>query len=299
MAVANHFKLWMKNSMRSLTVAACALIVLPLLYALLTIDLRTVAVRWLYADALHTYLAPGQLGNRVFQNLAVSLLAEKFDLVAHYDRADDFRALGLRLHSGRLRLDGGDRAPLDNQLLQHLLVTRATRTTRGLIIEHPHSYFQTPWFARVLRVYVASMREGVLAANPWRSRFGANNDTCVHLRLGTLVDPLPPLPERFYERIGAAIGAPPGAVFVATDDPDATGAVALVRRLGATLLHPREFNVVQTVQFIASCRHLVLSGGTMGWLAGALALNSSSVRYVLQPKWQGDIYVFPDWEHVA
>lgn len=36
----------------------------------------------------------------------------------------------------------------------------------------------------------------------------------------------------------------------------------------------------------------------MGWFAGALALNSSSVRYVLRPNW-GDIYVFPDWEHVG
>ena len=233
----------------------------------------------------------------MFQNLAVSLLAQKYNLVAHYDMIDEFRALGFRLHSGSRRLDPSYAVPLDDKVLRHLLENSATSTKRGFRIEHPYSYFQTPWFATVLRsTVIPSMRASLLAANQWRDRFGANNDTCVHMRLGTYKDPIPPVSAHFFEDIDAAIGTPTGSVFIATDNATAAGVVALLRKFNAVLLHPRDYSAVQTVQFIASCRRLVLTDGTMGWLAGTLAFQSS-VRYVPRPQiWHGDIYVFSDWE---
>ena len=270
---------------------------LLLLYPLLFIDLAYHARHLLYARTLHTYLAPGRLGNKVFQNLAVSLLAEKYDVEAHYEMAEEFASLGLRLFSGRHLLDGAEQ-PLDDEALRRLLDARVPRLHHQQLIAAPHSYFQTPWFARLLREKVLpSMRDSIEGANPWRSRIGRNNDTCLHVRLGSGIEDTDfgsvPLPAYFFPSFLGAVGSPPGRVLIATDKPGAQGVTVLVQALGAQLL---DLNAVHTVQFLATCAHLVLSDGTFSWLIGALAMNATTVHYVPRGReWHGDIFVFEDW----
>ena len=268
-----------------------------ILYIALFVDVNYHVTRFRFARTLHTFLAPGRLGNRVFQNLAISLLAEKFDVKAHYDMAPEFAALGLRLFtSGRQLLDGPER-PLSDAVLQGLLSTRA-RVLRHQLHVGPTSYFQTPWFAKLLRhTVLPSMRGSIEDANPWRNRIGRNNDTCLHLRLGNGprdVDDSQLSPS-YFPSFSSAVGPnPAGRVFIATDNPSSPGVAKLVTDLRAELL---SFSVVQTVQFLSTCGHLVLSDGTFSWLIGALALNASSVHYVPRGKnkWHGDIFVFEDW----
>jgi hypothetical protein len=256
---------------------------------------------WRLAGALHTFASHGRLGNKVFQNLAASLLAEKYNLVAHYAMGRECAELGLRLASGRGYMRGQAQSLRDADL-RALLEAPATQLPGSFLVDQ---YYQTPWFARHLRhAVLPAMRQQLLAANPWRQRFGANSDTCVHARLGSTsadnkddVDSIMPLPEYFFPSLVAAVGTPPGRVVIATDRPADKGVAELARRFSAELL---DLSPVQTVQYLASCAHLVLSDGTFSWVIGALAWNATSVKYVPRQKaWHGDVYVFPDWEKVV
>ena len=43
----------------------------------------------------------GRFGNQIIRNLAMSLIAEKFDLIMRYQRSDEIEKLGLTLFSGK------------------------------------------------------------------------------------------------------------------------------------------------------------------------------------------------------
>ena len=252
---------------------------------------------------LHTFDATGRLGNKVFQNLAVSLLSQRYDIVARYAMQGDFDALGLQLHSGAGFMRGPPR-PLLNADLRMLLEAKSAPLHHTLAILET---YQTPWFARhICRAVLPPMRGALLAANPFRERIGRNSDTCVHVRLGHTtadnvgdIDTFLPLPAYLFPSFYAAVGAPSGRVLVATDSPAHPGITALLQRFSAELL---TLDAVQTVQFMATCAHLVLSDGTYSWLAGVLAgaMGNATVRYVpRQAVWHGNIHVFPEWERVV
>ena len=253
---------------------------------------------------LHTFDATGRLGNKVFQNLAVSLLSQRYDIVARYAMQEDFDALGLQLHSGAGFMRGPPR-PLLNADLRMLLEAKPAPLRHTLAILET---YQTPWFARHIRQAVLPpMRGTLLAANPYRERIGRNSDTCVHVRLGHTtadnagdIDAFLPPPAYLFPSFYAAVGpAPPGRVLVATDSPAHPGITALLQRFSAELL---TLDAVQTVQYMATCAHLVLSDGTYSWLAGVLAgaMGNATVRYVpRQAVWHGNIHVFPEWERVV
>lgn len=255
----------------------------------------------LHGDELHTLLASGRLGNRIFQNIAVSALARKFNLVAAYSMESECRELGLSFwHGGSRRMLLGAAVPLTDGLLQELLEkpdADALLLPGRLWLTPTASYFQFPWFARYVRdaVLRGEQHAALRSANPWRARFGANNDTFVHVRLGDTLRLLGPHSMRSAVDFVRAIGArgPHGRVFVASDSP-AHGTVRELISLipGAALI---DLSVVQTIQFGATCAHFVLSDGTFSWLIGALASPHATVRIVPhKEQWHGDI-AFDDW----
>ena len=253
----------------------------------------------LHGDKLHTLLASGRLGNRIFQNIAVSLLARKYNLVAAYSMESECRELGLSFwHSGSRRMLLGPAVPLTDGLLQELLERPDAAALPGRLWLTPtDSYFQFPWFARFIRDTVLRGEQHALlhAANPWRTRFGANNDTFVHVRLGDTLRLLSSQSMRSAPEFVRAIGArgPRGRVFIASDSPSHSTVRELIALVpGAELI---ELSVVQTIQFGATCAHFVLSDGTFSWLIGALASPDASVRIVPhKEQWHGNI-AFDDW----
>jgi hypothetical protein len=47
----------------------------------------------------------GRLGNQIIRNLAVSFVAEKYDLKVNYSNSDLIRGLGIELYSGNKEYD--------------------------------------------------------------------------------------------------------------------------------------------------------------------------------------------------
>lgn len=280
---------------------------------------------------LHTCSAAGRLGNRVFQNLAVSLIAQRWDLATRYSLESESSRLGLKLFSGR-RLMVGRSTALVEDSLRPLLEGEigagkessaregddaATAMAAGARFSFsPHGvWFQTPWFARKLRGEVLpAMRESMLRANPWRNRLSQNNDTFVHVRIGDKEETVRSVND-YASAIAAARGGNTsgddeplsGSVYIASDSPHHAVVRELVQRFRATLLE--DLDRVEIIQFGATAQKLVLSDGTFSWLIGVVSdvlagrtsetspeLSPPPIRVLARPeKWLGDIFVFREW----
>ena len=274
--------------------AACLFLALALPFLVLPIAPLVLAlarrawVRLAHDGELHPLLASGRLGNTLFQHLAVSLLAEKYDLRASYAIEAECAQLGIPLWREGRGLMTGPEVGLTDELLRALLTAPAGARLEGTLVVE--GFYQFPWFAAHLRdsVFRGPLEELISRANPWRLREGACNDTFVHVRLGDMARK----GARGAEAYIAAVGEPVGRVFVASDSPGHDTVAAILARFGGTLV---ELSPVRTIQFGAACGFLVLSDGTFSWAVGVLAGRGARVRVVARDlNWGGDI-IFEDW----
>ena len=220
--------------------------------------------------------------------MAVSLLAEKYDLRASYLLVDEFAELGVPLHSGTKLMKGDDVELTDDLLYKLLTANRSSEFTYRLRVS---GYYQSPWFSQYLRaVFRGKYFTSLHRANPWRERVGANNDTFVHVRLGDMAEKRTRLASDFIK----AIGSPAGRVFLASDSLDHAIVREIVTYFNATPLE--NWSIVRTIQFGSTCACIVLSDGSFSWTIGSMASNSSRVRIVPRDLiWSGNI-TQPDWQ---
>jgi len=244
-----------------------------------------------HAGTLHALHAGGRFGNKVFQQLAVSELASRHNIAAAFQFEAEFLQLGIPLRSGSRRMHG-PRLELTEDLLQECLEANSSGPPPGRTLT-VNGFYQTPWFAEYLwgAVFHGRDERSIAAANPWRGRFDANNDTFVHMRLGDVSSSF-----RGAGPFLAAIrGHPPssgGRVYLSSDSPAHPAVRLVVRTFGATLLH---LSIVETLQFGASCGRLVLSDGSFSWTIGALASARARVHVVeRRPSYAGNVSL-PHW----
>ena len=57
-------------------------------------------------------------------------------------------------------------------------------------------------------------------------------------------------------------------------------------------------NEVNTIMFASTCKNIVLSHGTFSWLIGLLGFYSTIYYQKITRFWQGDIFVFPEWNEI-
>ena len=260
----------------------------------------------------------GRFGNRAFQNLVISVLVRKHDLAVQYSSAAECAALGLELPSGGRLMRGPRVAVTDDSI--RALVEGATGVALpgdalpgdALPVHYTvplDAYFQTPWAARLVRDRdLPSMRTALERANPFRARLHNNSDTCVHVRLGdkpVAAADLNATAANFSRAIAwgagseaARGGGAAGRVYVATTPESQRDplVLALVQRHHAELV---VLDVVETVQFLATCKHVVVHDGTYSWLIAALAttMHAASVAHVTRELvWSGEIFVFDEWQ---
>ena len=257
------------------------------------------------ASCLDTGGYSGRLGNKLFQNLAVSLVAQKYDVRACFSYEAECSQLGLRLVSGtRPSNEGASAVLVDESNLEALLYSHSSFADQRLVLSVTKTYYQVPWFAEMLHdITLPGMSEGLLHANPWHDRIGNNNDTFVHVRLGDRETGNRRRAEDYAAAITAKLPRSPGnEVFIASDSPRHPTVLALASQFNATILET--LDPVETMQFGCTARHIVLSDGTFSWWIGVLADVLSQALGDPAPSiiwlkdeedWCGDIFVFPEW----
>jgi hypothetical protein len=121
----------------------------------------------------------GRLGNQIIRNLAVSLLAEKHNLKVDYYNKALIESLGIVLFSG-------SNTHRDTQMLRDANYFDVYNSDSLSCNLWPNeNFFQTKEICRLLYGYLHSdhVRSSIISKNPFKDRYGMNNDLFVHLRL--------------------------------------------------------------------------------------------------------------------
>jgi hypothetical protein len=224
----------------------------------------------------------GRLGNCIIRNFAVSRIAERFDLKVHYWREDDFHKLGISLFSGRKSYAKKLMLTDENYFAVYCL----EKLEANLVSP---DYYQAKEITDLLYAHVRKVQPRIRSCNPFRDRYGANQDVFVHVRLGDV----PLFSPGLYYYIHNLESLDFDRMYVSTDSPDHP----IVQRL---LEFPRSFlfqrDEVATLQFASTAKYVVLSHGTFSGIMGYLAFDST-VYYPEYPwmMWHGDMFSIPGW----
>ena len=218
----------------------------------------------------------GRLANKLLQNIGISIIAKKYDYFPEYHDIQENNLIGLNLFYGRKK---NTNFVWYNEVesLEYLL-GQDTKIDNGIIY---HGYFQNRYF---LLNHKKSIGEVL------KKREIVRKDTVfVHVRLGDAeivnhgID--------YYRAILNSISFKEG--MISSDSPNHD----IVKKLSQEYsLNNFYSSPIDTILVGSECEHRVLSGGTFSWCIGFLG-NNNNVYCRREPKFHGDIFVYPEWNY--
>lgn len=238
-----------------------------------------------------TYGLDGRLGNHIFYNLVMSILAEKSNIKVTYSVYNSqIKAIGIPIFEhGTLTFSTSMRVTTENAL--PLLI--GAPIAKNIIIPRDN-YFQTHDIAIYLRDYLwsSTVSERIKQHNLHKERYNNNNDVFVHVRLGDLTGNFSQ-PLSYYDNALCDISFNKG--YISSDSPNHPIIRELCAKYSLTLLNVDE---VETIMFGSTCKHVVLSHGTFSWIIGILSYMSDVYVPNYKARWHGDIFEMPGWHKV-
>ena len=231
----------------------------------------------------------GRFCNNLIRNIAVSLIAEKHDLMVEYSYRENMTALGLRLFSGTRS------HPYTVQLTEDNYFQLLEGETLQCNLDPNWNYFQKADTIRLIRSFLHDSKESIMGNNSFAARYATNNDAFVHVRLTDTKNSNPGLV--YY--LKALSASTFDTLYIATDDFDDDVIKGLVDAYpSAELLRKSE---VETIQFGSTCKHVILSHGTFSAVIGYLSYCSN----VFYPQhcdtriwYERTMFDMPDWRVV-
>jgi hypothetical protein len=232
----------------------------------------------------------GRLCNQIIRNLAVSILAEKFNLFVDYSSKSLIEELGIRLFVGEKKYLSTIELHNDN----YFSIYNNDECNSNL--DANAAYFQTKEITNFLCSYLHNekIRDNIIYNNPFKSRYNANNDVCIHIRLTDVQHHNP----GFSYYMNALKNIVFDKLYIATDNPTHV----IVKNIKAsypdtTIL---EYAEVKTLQFASTCKHIILSHGSFSAVIGYLAFFSTIYypEYGKRKIWYGDMFSIPGWNQI-
>ena len=227
----------------------------------------------------------GRLCNQIIRNLAVSLLAEKYDLQVNYSSKDTIEELGIPLHSGRTVHKDTIVVNDDN----YFALYNSGNIQSNL--DPNNAYFQSKDISNFLYKYLHSKMTNVMSKNKFASRYNTNNDVFIHLRLTDVAHLNPGI--NYYLDTLQSIQF--DNIFISTDDPSHQ----MIHKIGKVypsfkMIH---INEVETIHFGSTCKHVILSHGSFSGIIGYLSFfsNIHYPEYDEAKRWYGDMFSIPGW----
>lgn len=217
----------------------------------------------------------GYLGNKLLQNIGISVLSKKYNLFPSYDVPVESDILKFNLYYGNQKIEKCKEYH-DTDL--NYLLTNQKELEHGIIF---NGYFQHKSLllgCRHLVDEIITKREIV------------RKDTVfVHVRLGDAeivnhgID--------YYRAMLNSISFKEG--IISSDSPNHD----IVKKLSQEYsLNNFYSSPIDTILVGSECEHRVLSGGTFSWWIGFLG-NNNNVYCRREPKFHGDIFVYPEWNY--
>lgn len=233
----------------------------------------------------------GRFGNLFLVAMAFHFYAKKNNLKVVYKDHERFKKLGVDFYTTDTDSSFQDTIKLTDENFFSLITGPPVH--KNLLLCND-MWCQTKEFALYLRDYFnqEQQKELILSSNPFMFRYNNNNDVFVHVRLGDVTG-VHSLPFEYYDKALSNLSHF-NKGYISSDSIDHPICRDLIQKYKLT---PIDYDVVETIQFASTCRHLVLSLGTFSWLIGFLAYFSDDIQYPVDKKpWHGNIFVFPEWK---
>ena len=232
----------------------------------------------------------GRLCNQIIRNLAVSLLAEKYDLYVDYSNKCLIESIGIDLYCGQYR------HPTTKQLsdANYMEIYRAPHTPLTENLAPNDHFFQTKEIIQVIydHLHKPNVMQNIICANPYKDRYEKNNDLFVHIRL-TDVEYLNPGLDYYMTAI-ADISF--DTLYIASDNTQHSIIKDIMKQFPNSKII--DYDEINTIQFGSTCKNIVLSHGSFSSVIGYLSFYST-VYYPNYDRssriWYGDIFSIEGW----
>ena len=227
----------------------------------------------------------GRLGNILFQNIGVSILARKFDykteIINQYALTEnDKNILGLKLYSGN-NIKSDLKKIGDDNVLD---ILKLDKIDYGLDFE---GYFE-------LKDFVIDYKKDIIEHFSLKYDYISNDEVFVHVRLGDIYYYHKLAKLEYYIKALDSITFTKG--YISSDTIDHPFVLELVKRYNLIIYNDSPVN---TINFAKNFNNLVLSQGTFSWFIGFL----SKANNILYPnnynRWHGDIFVYDEWQGIS
>lgn len=229
----------------------------------------------------------GRLGNQIIRNLAVSLLAEKHNLIVNYFNKDLINKLGIELFSGDNTYNITEDLTDDN----YFNIYNCDNINYNL---NPNqNYFQTKEISIFLHNYLHTdkIKSNIIANNQFKERYNKNNDLFIHVRLSDVAYLNPGI--SYYINAIKLINY--DNLYISTDEKNNNIIIELLESYPSAKLV--EYDEINTFQFASTCKHIVLSHGSFSAMIGYLSFFSNIYypEYELNKIWYGDMFSINNW----
>ena len=208
----------------------------------------------------------GRFGNQIIRNLAMAMIAEKFDLIIRYQRSEEIEKLGFKLFSGKLKYD------------KHKVITEKNyyyilnkKNLHYNIRSQGICFYQTKQITNDINAYLNSSKimDQIVNNNIHKERYNNNNDCFLHIRLGDVSHWNPGF--EYYYKIISNIKF--DNLYIATDSPDHSIITQLRNRFPKLDIY--DTNLPDIILFASTCKYVVLSYGSFSAIIGYLSYYSN------------------------
>jgi len=247
----------------------------------------------------------GGFGNHLLRNLCSSIIAEQNDLVFTYSNilSNDgampchqiyIEDLGIGLFKSGKKFYS-TYIDLSEKTFE-ILVTENVKIYTNIKVDS--YYYQTPFIAKYLRNYLAEdeHKTRIIQKNKFRERYRYNNDVFIHIRIKGAAQEY--LPDYNYIDLALSRIKKYDNIYLASDEYSNPYCVDYITKYK---MIPINYQEIETIQFGSTCRYIVLTNGTFGWITGVLGYFSEVYQpdLHLKPQHHGDIFTFDDWNVVG
>ena len=233
----------------------------------------------------------GRLGNQLIRNLALSIIAEKYNLYVDYYNHELIEQLGIKLFVGEYKYN--KTIPLTDKNYFSLLTSATMKSN----LDPNQHFFQTKEISNFLHDYLQhdKNKANIINRNPFKERYNNNNDLFIHIRLGDVERFNPGL--NYYLKTISKINF--DQLYISSDSIHHSIIKQLLKHYpNSSILNLQE---IPTFQFASTCKNIILSHGSFSAIIGYLSFFSDIYypEYERNKMWYGDMFSIEGWNKIT
>jgi len=217
----------------------------------------------------------GRFCNQLIRSIAFSIVAEKHNLFVKYYNHHMITALGINLFCGKKKYR--KTIKLKNNNYFDILALDNIKYN----LNPNYDYFQCQEIVDKVFEFIRSnpVKEKIININPFRERYGMNNDVFIHIRLGDVPQYNPGL--AYYLHCLSLIQF--DNLYIATDSVN-SDIISEIREKYPQMKLICD-DEIRTIQFGSTCKYIILSHGTFSAIIGYFSFFSDVYFLNKNPGW--------------